>query len=49
MLVHLANEVGDLTKEVTELWTFFSEVLDSMTKRMELLKKSLSRWSMSLI
>ena len=50
MLVHLANEVGDMSKEVTELWTFFPQALDTMTKRMELLKKTpLSRWCMSLV
>ncbi|KAH0285126.1 hypothetical protein M436DRAFT_86010 [Aureobasidium namibiae CBS 147.97] len=38
-LVHLAGEVGDLSKEVTELWTFFPVALDSMTKRMEILRK----------
>jgi len=50
MLVHLANEVGDMSKEVNELWIYFSEALDSMTKRMEMLKKtSLSHWCMPLI
>jgi len=39
MLAHLAKEVGDMSKEVTELWNFHTEALDSITKRMGLLRK----------
>jgi len=39
MLAHLTREVGALSKEVTELWNFHTEALDSISKRMGMLRK----------